>query len=136
MFKLRPQKKGIHFNSSVFIPETACETDVVPMFLTKPESKIHECSDTVTLQCDVIGSPQPTIRWTKDQQTVVIDNHHKQTFDGRTAVLLITKATSEDSGKYECIAENTSGKSSVDALIVVKGTCSLSFVKKKNPPNV
>ncbi|VDI08897.1 Hypothetical predicted protein [Mytilus galloprovincialis] len=104
----------------IIVKETACETDVVPMFLTKPESKIHECSDTVTLQCDVIGSPQPTIRWTKDQQTIVIDNHHKQTFDGRTAVLLITKATSEDSGKYECIAENTSGKSSVDALIVVK----------------
>ncbi|XP_076107130.1 uncharacterized protein LOC143075549 isoform X7 [Mytilus galloprovincialis] len=104
----------------IIVKETACETDVVPMFLTKPESKIHECSDTVTLQCDVIGSPQPTIRWTRDQQTVVIDNHHKQTFDGRTAVLLITKATSEDSGKYECIAENTSGKSSVDALIVVK----------------
>ncbi|XP_063448651.1 uncharacterized protein LOC134728137 isoform X4 [Mytilus trossulus] len=104
----------------IIVKETACETDVVPMFLTKPESKIHECSDTVTLQCDVIGSPQPTIRWTRDQQTVVIDNHHKQTFDGRTAVLLITKATSEDSGKYECIAENTSGKSSVDGLIVVK----------------
>ncbi|CAG2230849.1 Smoothelin,Smoothelin-like protein 1,Smoothelin-like protein 2 [Mytilus edulis] len=104
----------------IIVKETACETDVVPMFLTKPESKIHECSDTVTLQCDVIGSPQPTIRWTRDQETVVIDNHHKQTFDGRTAVLLITKATSEDSGKYECIAENTSGKSSVDALIVVK----------------
>ncbi|XP_052073837.1 uncharacterized protein LOC127711762 isoform X5 [Mytilus californianus] len=104
----------------IIVKETACETDVVPMFLTKPESKIHECSDTVTLQCDVIGSPQPTIRWTRDQQTVDIDNCHKQTFDGRTAVLLITKSTIEDSGKYECIAENTSGKVSVDALIVVK----------------
>ncbi|CAC5367159.1 Smoothelin,Smoothelin-like protein 1 [Mytilus coruscus] len=104
----------------IIVKETACETDVVPMFLTKPESKIHECSDTVTLQCDVIGSPQPTIRWTRDQQTVGIDNCHKQTFDGRTAVLLITKSTIEDSGKYECIAENTSGKVSVDALIVVK----------------
>ena len=99
------------------------------MFLTKPESKIHECNDTITLQCDLIGSPQPTIKWTRDQQTVKVDHRHKQTFDGRTALLLITKATIEDSGKYECIAENTSGRVSVDALIVVKGTT--LYQKKK-----
>jgi hypothetical protein len=91
------------------------------MFLTKPESKIHECNDTIALQCDVIGSPQPTIKWCHDQTTVEDSTRHKQKFDGRTAHLLITKAAIEDSGKYECIAINTSGKVSVDALIVVKG---------------
>lgn len=102
------------------------------MFLNKPESKILECNDTITLQCDVIGSPQPTITWTKDQQTVASDNHHKQTFDGRTALLLITKAAIEDSGKYECVAENKLGKITVDALIVVKGK--QMYLNYKNTP--
>lgn len=91
------------------------------MFLNKPSSQIINGGDKVVLECDVIGSPQPSITWTRDGHPLTENGRYKQSYDGRVSVLIISQSVVEDSGKYECMAINSSGKVSVDALIVVKG---------------
>ena len=43
------------------------EASVIPMFLSKlPPSQTLSDGDTLTLQCDVIGSPEPEVHWLRD----------------------------------------------------------------------
>lgn len=105
----------------LYILESSSDSEVVPMFLNKPSSQIINGGDKVVLECDVIGSPQPSITWTRDGHPLTENGRYKQSYDGRVSVLIISQSVVEDSGKYECMAVNSSGKVSVDALIVVKG---------------
>jgi len=67
----------------------------------------------VTFNCTVTGHPKPTITWTKDN-----DSHSKQSSprakiitddDKGLSQLVITGVTSEDYGKYQCVANNSAG---------------------------
>ncbi|XP_033747095.1 LOW QUALITY PROTEIN: muscle M-line assembly protein unc-89-like [Pecten maximus] len=108
------------------VKETASDANVAPIFLTKPGSKILNGGDTLLLDCDVIGTPKPTISWTRDGNRLATNRGCRETYDGRVATLKISDASKDDSGKYECTAENIAGKVTVDALIVVKA--------KQGPP--
>ncbi|OWF42675.1 Smoothelin [Mizuhopecten yessoensis] len=108
------------------VKETASDSNVAPIFLTKPGSKILNGGDTLLLDCDVIGTPKPSITWTRDGNQLTSGRGCKETYDGRVATLRISDASKDDSGKYECTAENAEGKVTVDALIVVKA--------KQGPP--
>ncbi|XP_060074132.1 myosin light chain kinase, smooth muscle-like [Ylistrum balloti] len=108
------------------VKETASDANVAPIFLTKPSSKILNGGDTLLLDCDVIGTPKPKICWTRDGNELTSNHGCKETYDGRVATLRISDASKDDSGKYECTAENNEGKVTVDALIVVKA--------KQGPP--
>ncbi|XP_067684073.1 uncharacterized protein [Haliotis asinina] len=107
---------------------TACdlETSVVPMFLTKFTETVIKVGDKLILECDVIGSPEPDISWTKDGHPLRDDCPYNQMYDGRTAKLEIEDVTSDDSGRYDCIAGNDAGQVSLDASVTVQ-------VKDKSP---
>ncbi|XP_069135255.1 uncharacterized protein [Argopecten irradians] len=110
----------------IYVKETSSDANVSPIFLTKPGSKILNGGDTLLLDCDVIGTPKPTITWTRDGNKLATNRGCKETYDGRVATLRISETCKDDSGKYECTAENTAGKVTVDALIVIKA--------KQGPP--
>ncbi|XP_013889993.1 vascular endothelial growth factor receptor 2, partial [Austrofundulus limnaeus] len=74
-------------------------------------------SATVTLQCDAVGTPNPTVVWTKNNQTMekgsgVILNQHN---------LTIQRVKKEDSGLYTCTACNSHGCDSSWAYLTVEG---------------
>ncbi|XP_046579395.1 smoothelin-like isoform X2 [Haliotis rubra] len=104
------------------ITVTACdsETSVVPMFLTKFTKTVIKVGDKLILECDVIGSPEPDISWTKNGRPLRDDCPYNQMYDGRTAKLEIEDVTSDDSGRYECIAGNEAGRVSLDASVAVQ----------------
>ncbi|KAL3856778.1 hypothetical protein ACJMK2_011496 [Sinanodonta woodiana] len=110
------------------ILECTSMDSVVPIFLRKPENRIADEGDKVVIDCDIIGSPQPTITWQKDTALLTEDAIFSASYDGRVAMLIIRNITAEHSGKYECVAENPMGKISADFLVVVK--------ELKQPPSV
>ena len=103
------------------IPECESESSVSPIFLTKPGSKILTAGDLFTLECDVIGTPKPVVSWFKEGNKLSHSDRVLESYDGRVACVKIPKCTQNDSGKYECVAQNEAGNASTDALVVVKG---------------
>ncbi|KAK3084547.1 hypothetical protein FSP39_015151 [Pinctada imbricata] len=110
------------------VKEDSGDGDVVPMFLTKPESRIYSSGDIIILECDVIGTPQPVVTWFRDGTKLSNTSKHRSLYDGRVATLKISQTVQEDSGKYEVTAKNTTGEVKVDCLIVVKA--------KQGPPSI
>lgn len=98
----------------------------MPMFLTKFTKSVIKVGDKLLLECDVIGSPEPEINWTKDGRPLQEDCPYNEMYDGRTAKLEIEDVTTDDSGKYECIAVNEAGRVSLDAIVTVQGKINLT----------
>ncbi|XP_056235032.1 vascular endothelial growth factor receptor 2 isoform X1 [Seriola aureovittata] len=76
-------------------------------------------SATITLHCDAAGTPNPTLKWTKNNHTVVegsgvILSQHKDT-------LTIQRVKKEDSGLYTCTACNSLGCDSSQAFLTTEG---------------
>lgn len=101
------------------------------MFLKKPDTQIVDEQDTVILECEVIGSPQPEISWYCDRTKFNEGPRHRMSYDGRVAMLVIRKVEMEENGKIECVAENTAGRVAADCLLVVNGENNNIFFKIK-----
>ncbi|RUS73862.1 hypothetical protein EGW08_018384, partial [Elysia chlorotica] len=108
--------------SSCRLDVRACgsETTVVPMFLTKMSSKVVNSGDTLRLECDVIGTPEPSITWTKDNEDLSPQLSFSTCYDGRLATLELSGMRMEDAGTYRCIACNPAGRVSMDAQVTVQ----------------
>ncbi|XP_022336573.2 uncharacterized protein LOC111132924 isoform X6 [Crassostrea virginica] len=110
------------------VKEGSGDGEVAPQFLSRPESNIYSFGDLILLECDVIGSPTPSVTWYRDGSKLTPNTRTKSLYDGRVALLKISQSATEDSGKYEVVAENSCGKVSVDCLLVVKA--------KEGPPAI
>uniref|UniRef100_A0A665U9A2 receptor protein-tyrosine kinase n=1 Tax=Echeneis naucrates TaxID=173247 RepID=A0A665U9A2_ECHNA len=76
-------------------------------------------SATITLHCDAVGTPDPTVVWTKNNQTVkegsgVILSQHNH-------ILTIQRVKKEDSGLYVCTACNSLGCVTSQAVLTIEG---------------
>ncbi|XDV41998.1 hypothetical protein PO909_010757 [Leuciscus waleckii] len=76
-------------------------------------------SDSTTLECEVTGTPTPTVVWTKDNQTVMEGSGVILKRSNR--VLTIQRVKKEDSGLYICTACNQLGCDYDEAHITVDG---------------
>ncbi|GFO25242.1 muscle m-line assembly protein unc-89, partial [Plakobranchus ocellatus] len=114
--------------SSCKLSVDACglETTVVPMFLTKMSNKVVNNGDTLHLECDVIGTPEPNITWSKDGEELSPQLTFSSSYDGRLATLELHEMRMEDAGVYRCVASNPAGRVSMDAAVTVQ-------VKKQVP---
>ncbi|XP_075038771.1 hemicentin-1 [Mixophyes fleayi] len=61
---------------------------------------------SVTLSCEALGTPSPTITWQKEGIGIKTGSHYTILFNGN---LKIVKVTHEDVGTYTCIAQNPAG---------------------------
>uniref|UniRef100_A0A7N6B521 receptor protein-tyrosine kinase n=1 Tax=Anabas testudineus TaxID=64144 RepID=A0A7N6B521_ANATE len=76
-------------------------------------------SATITLFCNVTGTPTPTVVWTKNNRTVVegsgvILSQHKH-------MLTIQRVKKEDSGLYTCTACNSHSCDTSQAVLTTEG---------------
>ena len=85
----------------------------VPEITLTPQGSVTiDMGSPLTLRCDVIGDPAPTISWNKIGRTT-------KTLRQSSPVLQINRVTKDDEGTYSCIATNTAGEREERIQVIV-----------------
>ncbi|KAJ8417141.1 hypothetical protein AAFF_G00283680 [Aldrovandia affinis] len=89
---------------------------VPPRFLMRPANiHAHESRDII-FQCEVTGSPPPTVKWVKNGDAVIPSDYFKIIKEHNLQVLgLVTS----DEGFYQCLAENDAGNIQASAQLII-----------------
>ena len=74
--------------------------------------------NTLTLDCNPIGQPAPTITWFRGGVAVQLGPRLTVDSNGR---LTFTSIFTADEGTYRCVAQNTAGMASADTALRVIG---------------
>ena len=102
-------------------------TDVQkPEIIEGPESQSVSIGSNATFSCTARGFPRPTIHWIKDNASYPLQSNSRASViqDNRpncSSQLFITRVNMEDYGKYQCIANNSFGKSQPGVAFLKKG---------------
>ncbi|XP_056089150.1 neogenin 1a isoform X4 [Rhinichthys klamathensis goyatoka] len=87
-----------------------------PQFLKKPANVYaHEATDVI-FECEVTGSPAPTIKWVKNGDAVIPSDYFKIIKEQNLQVLGLVKS---DEGFYQCLAENDAGNVQSSAQLII-----------------
>ncbi|XP_043099963.1 neogenin 1a isoform X11 [Puntigrus tetrazona] len=87
-----------------------------PQFLKKPANVFaHEATDII-FECEVTGSPAPTIKWVKNGDAVIPSDYFKIIKEQNLQVLGLVKS---DEGFYQCLAENDAGNIQSGAQLII-----------------
>lgn len=91
-----------------------------------PEDVEVRLGGTITFACEVVGDPAPEIKWMRDSNEVSPDgNRYVIQGDG---TLIISDATEQDTGEYECVARSEMGSTkSRKARAIITVSPSLRF---------
>ncbi|XP_077997324.1 muscle M-line assembly protein unc-89-like [Glandiceps talaboti] len=92
-----------------------------PIF-TQDLEDVEVCEGSAArLDCVVIGSPEPDIRWLKDGLEITESRHYRMEFgDDDSCSLIIAEINEDDDGEYTCEAINNAGKADSTAEIIVE----------------
>ncbi|MGH0172362.1 UNVERIFIED_CONTAM: hypothetical protein FKN15_002661 [Acipenser sinensis] len=101
----------------VGLPENQVERP--PSFTLKPVSGRVSLGEDVAFQCRVLAYPVPTFSWEKDGRYVGESNRLKIVLDGESSSLKIQCVRFIDGGTYTCQAQNSLGRASASATLVV-----------------
>ncbi|KAM9410156.1 neogenin 1a isoform 3-T3 [Pholidichthys leucotaenia] len=89
---------------------------VPPQFVKRPASiYAHESMDII-FECEVSGSPAPTIKWVKNGDAVIPSDYFKIIKEHNLQVLGLVKS---DEGFYQCLAENDAGNIQSSAQLII-----------------
>ena len=99
--------------------------DQKPEIVEGPKNQSVLIGSNATLSCTVRGLPRPTIRWIKDNSSYPLQSNLRARVipEGPTnrSQLFITRVEMEDYGKYQCIANNSIGRSQSGVAVLNKG---------------
>lgn len=103
---------------------TVKEKLIAPKFADQPSETpmvIDEGGD-VTLQVEVGGKPNPSVKWYKDDKPISrTSSKCKADVQGDKQTLTIVVATPDDSGTYQCKATNPAGTATRDFNVNIEG---------------
>ncbi|XP_049574334.1 neogenin 1a isoform X3 [Syngnathus scovelli] len=89
---------------------------VPPQFAKRPANiYAHESMDIV-FECEVTGSPAPTVKWVKNGDAVIPSDYFKIIKEHNLQVLGLVKS---DEGFYQCLAENDAGNIQSSAQLII-----------------
>ncbi|XP_077420108.1 neogenin 1a isoform X3 [Vanacampus margaritifer] len=89
---------------------------VPPQFVKRPSNiYAHESMDIV-FECEVTGSPAPTVKWVKNGDAVIPSDYFKIVKEHDLQVLGLVKS---DEGFYQCLAENDAGNIQSSAQLII-----------------
>ncbi|KAL1110551.1 hypothetical protein AAG570_008079, partial [Ranatra chinensis] len=94
-----------------------------PLFKKQLKDVRVDEGDTLNLQIEVEGTPEPQIKWFKDGQEVVSDAHIKITRNNKrieTYELTVNLIRAEDSGEYTVHAINEMGTAVTKSTVIVQ----------------
>ncbi len=92
-----------------------------PTIQEKPELVKVTCGDPVSLECRVAGTPQISVRWTKDGKELQSGRKHNLYHEDNLSRLNIQYSQLEDRGEYLFEATNSVGTCSCKVMLVVLG---------------
>uniref|UniRef100_A0A8C1P699 Uncharacterized protein n=1 Tax=Cyprinus carpio TaxID=7962 RepID=A0A8C1P699_CYPCA len=96
-------------------------SDLVPPIIRQgPANQTLALGSSALLQCHVMGSPIPSVRWEKDGESVLSDDIHISLMENGTLHISGLKET--DSGMYTCVASSSTGEMSWSGTVTVKAT--------------
>ncbi|XP_066023936.1 fibroblast growth factor receptor 4-like isoform X2 [Pocillopora verrucosa] len=109
--------------------------DQKPEIVEGPKNQSVLIGSNATLSCTARGLPRPKIRWIKDNSSYPLQSNLRARVipDGPTnrSQLFITRVEMEDYGKYQCIANNSIGRSRSGVAVLNKATPTLTPVKRE-----
>ncbi|XP_056881285.1 neogenin 1a isoform X10 [Takifugu flavidus] len=89
---------------------------VPPQFMRRPANiYAHESMDIV-FECEVSGSPAPSVKWVKNGDAVIPSDYFKIIKEHNLQVLGLVKS---DEGFYQCLAENDAGNIQSSAQLII-----------------
>uniref|UniRef100_A0A7N9AWS1 Neogenin n=1 Tax=Mastacembelus armatus TaxID=205130 RepID=A0A7N9AWS1_9TELE len=121
IFNLTEEDAGVYTcmaeNSNGTIETQAQLTiQVPPQFVKRPANiYAHESMDIV-FECEVSGSPAPTVKWVKNGDAVIPSDYFKIIKEHNLQVLGLVKS---DEGFYQCLAENDAGNIQSSAQLII-----------------
>ena len=87
-------------------------------------------------QVEVAGTPLPDVKWMKGKMELVESEKYKVVKDGSNVSLVIRDCTEDDEGVYQIVGENSTGKVSCNAkLMIVKRIREPRIVLSKDQPS-
>lgn len=112
-----------------FCYHTTLSFKAKPRFAVAPQSiTTSEGAPEVRLPCQAIGSPQPSITWSKNGISISPSNRH---LIGKDGSLTIRPVHGSDFGTYRCDVSNQFGKISASADIIINGKSIIKLLNKK-----
>ncbi|CAM9211077.1 unnamed protein product [Lampetra planeri] len=100
------------------------DPDFPPQYVKRPANiYAHESMDIV-FECEVAGSPAPTVKWVKNGDAVIPSDYFKIIKEHNLQVLGLVKS---DEGFYQCLAENDAGNIQSSAQLIILDHASYSL---------
>ncbi|KAK9542393.1 hypothetical protein VZT92_000259 [Zoarces viviparus] len=89
---------------------------VPPQFVKRPDNVYAYESMDIVFECEVSGSPAPTVKWVKNGDAVIPSDYFKIINEHNLQVLGLVKS---DEGFYQCLAENDAGNIQSSAQLII-----------------
>lgn len=87
-----------------------------PQFLKRPSNIYAYESMDIVFECEVTGTPAPTVKWVKNGDAVIPSDYFKIIKEHNLQVLGLVKS---DEGFYQCVAENDVGNIQASAQLII-----------------
>ncbi|XP_063986913.1 titin isoform X6 [Diachasmimorpha longicaudata] len=94
---------------------------IPPSFVTTIQSTSVTMGQLARFDAKITGTKPMDVYWLKNGKKVVTDIRYKTLEEDNTYTLLILETTTEDNGKYECVAINRAGEARCEAECTVRG---------------
>lgn len=119
-------KLGFSFLSSTLFLLADMEAEfagATPRFTRKLKDVDAVPGKAARMECQVIGDPQPDIRWYRENEPLLEGGRYMFEENGDLQVLIINDVTANDEGLYKCVARNCAGKAHCSADLLVARKC-------------
>ncbi|XP_037721818.1 uncharacterized protein LOC119554814 isoform X23 [Drosophila subpulchrella] len=91
-----------------------------PLFIRPLKDAVAREGDRLVLECEVTGTPEPSVEWFKDGISIQNNTDYKTTFDKGICRLVIEETFAADSARFSCRASNLVGTCDTNATLSVR----------------
>lgn len=91
-----------------------------PVFVKPLKDAVTRENDKFTFECEVTGSPEPSIEWYKDGILIQNNPDYKTSYDKGMCRLVIEETFAADSARFSCRAANLVGTATTSANLSVR----------------
>ncbi|XP_017842325.1 uncharacterized protein LOC108599780 isoform X2 [Drosophila busckii] len=91
-----------------------------PLFIRPLKDSLTREGERFVFECEVTGTPEPTVEWFKDGISIQSNADYKTSFDKGICRLVIEETFAADSARFSCHASNLVGSCDTNANLLVR----------------